>query len=101
MFNVARSFLCGSAGKESICNAGDCSIPGLGRSPREGKDYPFQYSGPENSMDSPWGCRVRHNRVTFTFTNVARIDFFLIMNLSSEFGGKHIKYQGVSPVTQQ
>ena len=33
------------------------SIPGLGRSPREGKGYPVQYSGLENSMDlcSPWG----------------------------------------------
>ena len=31
------------------------SIPGLGRSPGEGKGYPFQYSGLENSMDSPWG----------------------------------------------
>ena len=28
------------------------SIPGLGRSPGEGKGYPFQYSGLENSMDS-------------------------------------------------
>ena len=27
------------------------SIPELGRSPREGKGYPFQYSGLENSMD--------------------------------------------------
>ena len=27
------------------------SIPGLGRSSREGKGYPFQYSGLENSMD--------------------------------------------------
>ena len=26
-------------------------IPGLGRSPREGKGYPLQYSGLENSMD--------------------------------------------------
>ena len=26
-------------------------IPGLGRSTREGKGYPFQYSGLENSMD--------------------------------------------------
>ena len=26
-------------------------IPGLGRSPGEGKGYPFQYSGLENSMD--------------------------------------------------
>ena len=27
------------------------SIPGLGRSSVEGKDYPLQYSGLENSMD--------------------------------------------------
>jgi len=41
-----------SAGKESTCNAGDLgSIPELGRSPGEGKGYPLQYSGLENSMD--------------------------------------------------
>ena len=41
-----------SVGKESACNAGDLgSIPGLGRSPGEGKDYPLQYSGLENSVD--------------------------------------------------
>ena len=51
-------FSCGSAGKESACNAGDLSsIPGLGRFPGEGKGYPLQYSGPENSMDGPWGCK--------------------------------------------
>ena len=27
------------------------SIPGLGRSPREGKGYPLQYPGLENSTD--------------------------------------------------
>ena len=38
--------------KESACNAGDLgSIPGLGRSPGEGKGYPLQNSGQENSMD--------------------------------------------------
>ena len=38
--------------EESTCNAGDLGlIPGLGRSPREGKGYPLQYSGLENSMD--------------------------------------------------
>ena len=43
---------CGSAGKESACNAGDLgSIPGLGRSLGEGTGYPLQYSGLENSMD--------------------------------------------------
>ena len=41
----------GSADKESTCNAGDLgSIPGLGRTPGEGKGYPLQYSGLENSM---------------------------------------------------
>ena len=41
-----------SVGKESTCNAGDPGlIPGLGRSPGEGKGYPLQYSGLENSMD--------------------------------------------------
>ena len=43
---------CGSAGKESACNVGDLgSIPGLGRSPGEGKGCPLQYSALENSMD--------------------------------------------------
>ena len=46
-------FPCGSAGKDSSCNVGDlCSIPGLRRSPGEGKGYPLQYSGLENFMDS-------------------------------------------------
>ena len=49
-------FPCCSVGKESACNAGELgSIPGLGRSPGEGKGYTLQYSGLENSMDSPWG----------------------------------------------
>ena len=34
------------------------SIPRLGRSPGEGKGYPLQYSGLENSIDyNPWGCK--------------------------------------------
>ena len=51
--------LCGSADKESACSAGDLgSIPGLGRCPGEGKSYPLEYSGMENSMVySPWGCK--------------------------------------------
>ena len=45
-------FPCGSTGKKSACNEGDLGlIPGLGRSPGEGKGYPLQYSGLENSMD--------------------------------------------------
>ena len=44
-----------SAGKESICNAGDTgdtgSIPGLGIFPGEGNGNPLQYPCLENPMD--------------------------------------------------
>ena len=61
----------GSAGKEFDCNMGDLdSIPGLGRSPGEGKGSPLQYSGLENSVNCivHGSQRVRHDRVTLTFT---------------------------------
>ena len=46
------SFLGGSNGKESACNAGDPgSILGLRRSLKEGNGYPLEYSCLENSMD--------------------------------------------------
>ena len=52
MINIKVDEYCGSAGKESTCNVGDLgSIPGLGRSSREGKRYLLQYSDLENSMD--------------------------------------------------
>jgi len=58
-----KGFPDNSVGKESACSAGDPdSIPGLGRSPGEGIDYPLQYSGLENSMD----CIV--HRVTKSWT---------------------------------
>ena len=52
-----------TAGKESACNSGDLgSIPGLGRSPGDGKGYPLQHSCLENPQGqrsladySPWG----------------------------------------------
>ena len=48
---VFLGFPGGSAGKQSACNAGDLgSIPGLGRSPGEGKGYPHQCSDLANSM---------------------------------------------------
>ena len=50
---VFLGFPRGSAGKESTCNAGDLgSNPVLGISPGEGKGYPLQDSGLENSTDS-------------------------------------------------
>jgi len=42
----------GSGSKESTCDTGDPgSIPGLGRSPREGNGNPLQYSCLENPVD--------------------------------------------------
>ena len=47
----------GSVGKESACNAGDLGlIPGLGRSPGDGKGYPFQFwPGEFHRLYSPRG----------------------------------------------
>ena len=47
-----KGFPGGSAGKEPASNAGDLGlIPGLGRSPGEGNDYPLQYSCWENPIN--------------------------------------------------
>ena len=44
-------FPCGSAGKESACNAEDLgSVPGLGRSPGGGDGNLLQYTCLENPM---------------------------------------------------
>ena len=48
------------AGKESACNVQDLGlIPGLERSPGEGKSYPLQYSEPIefHGLYSPWSCK--------------------------------------------
>ena len=66
------------------------SFPGSGRSPREGKGYPLQYSCLENPIDrpvflpreshgqrslegySPWGCKEsdRTERLTRTYSEL-------------------------------
>ena len=76
---VFLDFSCGLAGKESTCNVGDLgSIPGLGKSPGEGKGYPFQYSGLENSNE--WG--LKQSDATFTFA-VTRVPVWTVMPWSS------------------
>ena len=68
---VFLGFPGGSAGKESTRNVGDLgSIPGLGRPPGEGKGYPFQYSGLENSrmVQSMGSQRAGHGWATCNFT---------------------------------
>ena len=65
-----------SVSKESACNVGDVGlIPGLGRSLVEGKGYPLQYSGLENSMDSPWGRKQSDTteRLSLTLSELAKL----------------------------
>ena len=65
----------GSAGKESSCSGGDLgSVPGLGRSPGEGKEFPLQYSGLDNPMD----CIV--HEVTKNRTWLSDFNFFQPVN---------------------
>ena len=60
--HILRGFPCGLVRKESPCNAGDLgSIPGLERSPGEGKGYPLQYSGVENADRLMGSQRVGHD----------------------------------------
>ena len=81
---VFLGFPCGSAGKESTCNAGDLSsIPGLWRSPGEGKGYPLQYSGLENSMHCMGLQRVRHDWVAFTFPFILHLLSFIYFFFTS------------------
>ena len=81
-------FPCGSAGKESACNAGDLGlIPGLRGSPREGKGYPLQYSGLENSMD----C-IAHG-VTKSWTRLSNFHLKKISMLGRELGRKSLIFQ--------
>ena len=56
-FKKQWGFPGGSDGKESACNAADLGlIPGLGRSPEEGKGYPLVFwPGELHGLYSPWG----------------------------------------------
>ena len=91
---VFSSFPCGSAGKESACNAGNLGlIPELGRSPGEWKGYPLQYSGLENSMD--YTVYTVHG-VTKSQTQLSNFHFYFewssgfpyFLQLKTEFGNK-------------
>ena len=57
-YSCFRDFPGGSDSKVSVYDAGDLGlIPGLGRSPGEGKGYPLQYSSLEkfHGLYNPWG----------------------------------------------
>ena len=77
---ISLGFSDGSDDKESACNMGDLgSIPGLGRSPGEGKGYSLQYSGLENFMD----CTV--HGVT---KNQTRLSNFHLLDFLTENSGQ-------------
>ena len=66
---VFLGFPCGSAHKESACTVGDLgSYTGLGRSPEEGKSYPLQYSGLENSVHGVAESDTTERLFTFWWT---------------------------------
>ena len=76
------SFPCASAGKESTWSAGDLgSIPGLGRSPGDGKGYPLQYTGLENSMDSPWGRKESDTTEQLSLSDIRAFYLFMLSPL--------------------
>ena len=74
-----------SVGKESTCNAGDPgSIPGLGRSAREGIGYPFQYSCLENPMDrGAWWATVHGSQSDTTSLSLSAIMGFPHISLKN------------------
>ena len=75
MILLLRASLVAQLVKEPASNAGDLgSIPGLGRSPGEGKGYPLQYPGLENSMD----CIV--HGVTKSRTRLSDFHFHLLLS---------------------
>ena len=80
--------------KESICNAGNLgSIPGLGRSPGEGKGHPLQYPGLENSMD----CMV--HKVAKSWTRLSNFHFYFPYGLKQRIAGQLREEAGHSPQT--
>ena len=79
------SFSGGSDGKESTCSVGDTIlIPRLRRSPGDGKGYPLQYSGLENSMDrGPWLATAHGVAKSWTLLSVKKCNEFVYkVNLS-------------------
>ena len=93
-FHFMMEFPGGSEVKASACNTGDLgSIPGSGRSPREGNGNPFQYSCLENPMDGgAWwgtihGVAKSQTRLTdFTFTFKKSCDLQIVHHVAVRIG---------------
>ena len=81
-----------SAGKESVCSAGDLGlIPGLGRSPGGGLGNPLQYSGLENPRGQkslmgycPWGHKeseMAEGQISYDIAYMWNLKKWVQMNL--------------------
>ena len=93
-FTYLSSAFGGSAGEDSTCNAGDVGlIPGLGRSPGEGKGYPLQYSDLENSMD----CIVHEVAKSWTQLSNFHSSLFFILGFPSDSDGKESAWNAGNP----
>ena len=97
MHSSVLGFPGGSAGKESTCSAGDLgSVPGLGRSPGEGKGYPLQYSDLEyyiaiyHWLCSLWGHKESDTTQRLSLSLFTIIELFLlcILLISQSFNTK-------------
>ena len=78
--------------KNPSANAGEVgSILGLERSPGEGNDYPFQYSGLENSMD----CVVRG--FAKSQTRLSNFHFTALVGFPASSAGKESSHKGGDP----
>ena len=85
---VFLGFPCGSGPEESVCSVGDVGlIPGLQRSPGEGKGYPLQDSDLESSMDS--AVDGGHTK-SQTGLKRPRISIFKKFLLGSSTGGSRV-----------
>ena len=76
----------GSAGKESACNVGDQGlIPGLERSPIEGKGYPLQFFWPGefHGLYSPWGHKGSDTTFLMSY-NLCNHDIHLLSSISED-----------------
>ena len=105
----SESLPCGSAGKESAYNVKDLGlIPGLGRSPGEGKGYPLQYSGLENSLDcivhGVAKCQTLLSDFHFHFLKNAAcnsIFFSTLLSLSITFLPAYISTEYINSLTRK
>ena len=98
-FRYLLSVPCGSASKESTCYAGDLHlIPGLGRSPAQGKGYPLRYSGLENSRDCiVHGVAKSRTRLSdfyfhLSFTTILEVGTIILFLLIRKLRGSEVQH---------